>query len=252
MYTKAVVRTPCERLVDGLTCANLGIPDYKKAMVQHLDYIEVLKSCGLEVKVMDADNLFPDSVFVEDTAVLTAECAIITNPGALSRRGETTAVRQTLDFYPELDEIKTPGTLDAGDVMRVDNHYYIGLSERTNIVGAHQLIDILKSHDLDGSMIDVGDILHLKTGVAYLENDTLLVTKEMSKVPEFSRFNQLQVDDNEVYAANCVWINNRIVMAKGFPMTQELLIDAGYSIMEVDVSEFRKLDGGISCLSLRF
>ena len=253
MFSRAIVRTPCENLVNGITTANLGLPDYNLALIQHQGYVDALRKCGLEVIVLDANEGFPDSTFVEDTALLTPECAVITNPGVLSRRGETAGIRKVIrNYYSDIAEISEPGTLEAGDVKMVGNHYYIGLSKRTNEAGAKQLIDILESYRMTGSAIKLEKVLHLKTGVSYLEKNNFVVAGEFITNPEFKKYNQLKIDDDESYAANCVWINDHVLVAKGFPKTKKIIEEAGYNIIEVDVSEFQKLDGGLSCLSLRF
>jgi dimethylargininase len=252
-FTKAIVKTPCENMVKGLTTANLGMPDFGLAIKQHEQYIEALKTCGLEVTVLEADNNFPDSTFVEDVAVLTSECAIITNPGADSRKGETKEIENVLGrFYDNIEFVKSPGSLDGGDVMMAGKHFYIGISERTNEEGAQQLIDILKKHGMSGSMVKLKDVLHLKSGVAYLENNNLLASGEFPGKDAFKQFNVLKVNEEETYATNCVWINDYVLVAKGFPKTKQLVENAGYKTIVLDVSEFRKIDGGLSCLSLRF
>ena len=253
MFTKAIARKPCEAMVNGLTSAKIGKPDYRQALVQHADYIEALKECGLQVTVLAADENFPDSTFVEDVALLTPRCAILTNPGAPSRRLETHAMLETIrNFYPNVEMIEAPGTVEAGDIMMVGDHYYIGLSERTNQAGADQVIAILDNHGLQGSVVKLAEVLHLKTGLGYLENNNLLACGEFLSMPEFQQFNLIEIDPQEAYAANSVWINGTVLTPKGFPGTRASIASEGYKVREVDVSEFQKLDGGLSCLSLRF
>jgi len=253
LFTKAIVRTPCKNLINGLTTANLGLPDYNLALIQHQGYIEVLRKCGLEVIVLNADEDYPDSTFVEDTALLTPHCAIITNPGASSRKGETTAIKNALsEYFSNIETVNDPGTLEAGDIMMVGEHYYIGLSQRTNIKGTEKVINILKKYGMTGSIVTLNKVLHLKTGVSYLENNNFVVAGEFIINPEFQMYNQLIIDDDESYAANCIWVNDYVLVAKGFPKAQKLIKEKGYNIIEVNVSEFQKLDGGLSCLSLRF
>ena len=140
MFSRAIVRTPGRSMIRGLTLSNLGFPDPDLAKKQHRAYIQALESCGLEVFVMEADEDHPDSTFVEDTAILTPECAIITNPGAPSRQGEVTTVRALVErFFNRIEEIQPPGTVEGGDIMMVGSHFYIGLSERTNEEGANQV-----------------------------------------------------------------------------------------------------------------
>ena len=253
MFSNAIVRKPGKSMSRGLTKANLGIPEYQNAVRQHEAYVRALEDCGLKVEVLEADENFPDSTFVEDTALLTPHCAIITNPGALSRRGEIIGIKKVVEeHFSDIEEIQAPGTVDAGDIMMVGSHYYIGVSERTNLDGAGQVINILNKYGMSGSLIILEKVLHLKTGLAYLENNNLVVCGEFLSNPEFEKFNIIEVSENEGYAANCVWINDKVLIPEGYPDTRQKIIDAGYAITEVDLSEFRKLDGGLSCLSLRF
>ncbi len=253
MFTKAIVKIPCENMIRGLTSVNLDIPNYLESLVQHQYYINALRKCGLEVTILDADENYPDSTFIEDTALLTPHCAIITNPGTSSRKGEIHEIKKILiNFYEIVEEIKEPGTLEAGDVMMVGAHYFIGLSERTNAQGASQLISILNKYGMTGSAVSLKNVLHLKSGVSYLENNNLLVTGEFKYHPEFQKYNLILIDGEEKYAANSLWINNNVLVPQGFPITKSKIEVLGYQTIEVDVSEFRKLDGGLSCLSLRF
>ncbi len=253
MFSKAIVRTPCKNIINGLTSADLGLPDYNLALIQHQEYVEALRKCGLEVKVLDADEDFPDSTFVEDIALLTPHCAIITNPGASSRKGETAEIKNVLTkYFSNIETINNPGTVEAGDIMMVGDHFFIGLSRRTNINGAEQLINIFKIYGMTGSVVTLDKVLHLKSGVAYLENNNLAATGEFLSKKEFQKFNILKIDDDESYAANCVWINDHILLPKGFPKAKETIEKVYHNTIEVNVSEFQKLDGGLSCLSLRF
>ena len=253
MFSKAIVRTPCKALNQGITTASLGSPNYQTALVQHSEYVTALEACGLEVTVLAADEQFPDSTFVEDVALMTPHVAILTNPGAASRRNETSSMLPILqNFYNNVEKIVAPGTVEAGDIMMLNKHFYIGLSERTNRQGAEQMIAILQKYGMTGQVVELSEVLHLKTGVNYLEENNLLVTGEFLNKPEFRQYNLLAVDNDEAYAANSVWVNNTVLIPKGHPKTKQLIESAGYVTREVDVSEFQKLDGGLSCLSLRF
>tara|TARA_R110001583_G_scaffold21807_2_gene82495 strand:- start:46940 stop:47701 length:762 start_codon:yes stop_codon:yes gene_type:complete len=253
MFKKAIVRKPGKSMLKGLTTAELGLPDYEKALVQHAEYVKVLKECGLEVTVLEADEKYPDSTFVEDVALLTSECAIITNPGALSRRGEIVEIKNVLkEHYSNIEEVKEPGRVEAGDIMMVGSHFYIGLSERTNKKGAEQVIEYLEKYGMKGMTVSLEEVLHLKTGLAYLERNNLVACGEFLSKEEFQGFNILEIDEDESYAANCIWVNDTVIMPKGYPKAKEVIKSAGYVVKEVDVSEFKKLDGGLSCLSLRF
>ncbi|MDX1699975.1 MAG: arginine deiminase family protein [Melioribacteraceae bacterium] len=253
MFTKAIVRIPSMSMVYGLTTANLGTPDYNLAIEQHEKYIDALKACGLQVIVLPPDEDHPDSTFVEDTALLTTKCAIIANPGASSRKGEVYYIKNVLkQHYPMVEEIEEPGTMEPGDIMMAGEHFYIGLSERTNKEGADQTIRILNKYGFSSSVIPLKNILHLKTGVAYLENNNLLAFGELLEVEEFKNFNLIKVDAEESYSANCIWVNGKVLVPQGYPKTRDKINERGYKTIEIDVSEFRKLDGGLSCLSLRF
>ena len=253
MFSRAIVRQPGKSLVDGITTSGLGAPDFELAMKQHDRYVEALKICGLEVTVMPADEDYPDGLFIEDAALVMAGCAVSTRPGASARRGEVGKVASELSsFYDKVEAIEAPGTLDAGDIMMVGKHFYIGLSERSNQAGADQLIEILSAHGYDGSTVAFTEALHLKSSVSYLESNRMVITGELCAKPEFAEFDHIEIDADEAYAANCVWINNRVLVASGYPKTSKKIADFGYQVIELDVSEFRKLDGGLSCLSLRF
>ena len=253
MFSRAIVRIPSKSLVNGLCSNNLGPPIYEQAIEQHSEYINALKKCGLDVIVLDPDEDFPDATFVEDTAILTPDVAIITNPGAPTRKGETKNIKSVLgDFFQSIETIKYPGTLDGGDILAHGNHYYIGLSTRTNEAGATQLTKILNTYGMSASTVEVENGLHLKSSVAYLDNNYLVALEEYAILPQFQNFNTLSIETHEGYACNCVWINGFVLVPKGFPKAKSTIEDAGYETIELDMSEFRKIDGGLSCLSLRF
>ena len=253
MFKRAIVRKPCKNLVKGLTSADLGLPDFELAIIQHQEYINALQQCGLEVHILEADENYPDSVFVEDVALLTDQCAIITNPGAKSRKGEVDEMEKVLSkFYSNIEKISSPGTVEAGDIMMVGNHFYIGLSDRTNPKGAEQMISILGKYGLTGSSVELNEMLHLKTGVSYLENNNMLVAGEFMNHPEFEKFERIAIPKDEMYAANSLWINDKVLVPAGNYKVKKMIENAGYEVISLDMSEFRKLDGGLSCLSLRF
>jgi dimethylargininase len=253
MFKNALVRQPCRNMVHGLSAAGLGRPDYKKALDQHEAYVAALQDCGLAVTIMAADETYPDSVFSEDTAVLSEKVAVITRPGASSRLGEEVVVAEALSrFYDHLEYITAPGTLDGGDVLRAGNQFFIGISARTNESGAGQLAVILAKNGYLPTLVPLRHVLHLKTGIAYLQNNRLLACGEFVEHPLLSGFEIVPVPQDEAYAANSVWINGCVLVPAGFPRTIKAIERLGYEVVPVDVSEFRKLDGGLSCLSLRF
>ena len=253
MFSHAIVRRPCKAILEGITEAEMGLPNYALACEQHQGYITALKACGLQVTVLPPLERYPDSCFVEDVALMTSKCAILTSPGAPSRRGEVQHIAEAVkQFHPKLEHINLPGTVEAGDIMMVGDHFYIGLSARTNAQGAEQLINILGKYNLAGSMVEMSELLHLKTGLSYLENNNLLTFGEMHSNPIFNQFKRIEIAKQESYAANSVWINGTILVPKGFPDALKAIQQLGYPTIELSMSEFQKLDGGLSCLSLRF
>jgi dimethylargininase len=252
MFAKAIVRSVPETISAGITTAGLGKSDAEKAREQHNRYVTALEECGLEVTVLDADERYPDSVFVEDTAVVTDRCAIVTNPGAVERRGEVHEVAKTLTgLYGDVERIADPGTVDGGDVLQIGDHFYVGLTRRTNRDGAEQLSAILRRYGFGITFLGLQRFLHLKTGVAYLGGDDLVVAGELVGRDEFRGFDNVVVPPEEEYGANCIRINDRVLVAAGYETTKHSIAKRGYEITELEMSEFRKLDGGLSCLSLR-
>lgn len=253
MFKHAIVRIVSKNFQYGLTSSKLGKPDYNKALIQHSNYIEALKKCGLKVLTLDADDRFPDSTFVEDTAVVNEDLAIIANLGATSRKGEEIEIRKVLDkFYENVESIEKPGTLDGGDVLRVEDQYFIGISKRTNKVGALQLKEILKKYGYSCLLVKLKEVIHLKTGLAYIGDKNLIVSGEFIDNPLFQDYNIIKVDEDESYAANCIRVNNYVLIANGYEKLINSISSLGYKILKLDITEFRKMDGGLSCLSLRF
>jgi dimethylargininase len=253
MFKNAIACSPCPAIVDGITSSNLGKPVYSIALDQHNKYVEILKQHGLKTEILPPRSMFPDSTFIEDVALLTSQCAIITRPGEASRQGETRGMKKVLSkYYASIEEIKYPATIEAGDIMMVGDHFYIGISCRTNAEGADQLIKILSKYGLTGSKVPLMKMLHLKSGISYLENNNMLVCGEFIENKNFESFNRIIVDVDESYAANSLWINNKVLVPEGFPKTKGRIEEAGYETIALNVSEFRKVDGGLSCLSLRF
>lgn len=256
MFQHVIVKRPCAAMVNGITDhPELGAPDYQKALQQHDAYIETLRGCGVDVTVLPADEAYPDSCFVEDPAILTEQCAVITRPGALSRRGETAAIEQAVaKFYPaeKIFHITAPGTIEGGDVMRAGDIFYVGRSARTNEEGIRQLTAILAPYGYQVVAVPLSEVLHLKTGVAYLEGNTMLVSGEFLTKPAFAQYTKLEVPESEAYAANCIWVNGTVIVPEGYPTVLAAIQNAGYKTVSCDTSEYRKIDGGLSCLSLRF
>lgn len=256
MFTRAIVRPPAPNFSQGLTTAGLGAPDYERALQQHAKYCAALVECGLKVITLAPDQNYADSTFVEDTAVVTDHFAVLTRPGAPTRAGETASMRRALaEFFPDLASIEAPGTVDGGDVCEAGKHFFIGISERTNEAGARQLIALLGPFGYAGVSVDIRSersLLHLKSGLAYLGDNRLVVTEALAGRADFAGYEQVLVNDAEAYAANCVRVSDFVLMAAGYPVFIRRLQDLGYRTIELEMTEFEKMDGGLSCLSLRF
>lgn len=251
-FTHAIVRLPGENFAQGITSANLGPPSLDMMLSQHNVYIETLRSLGLEVIVLESLPNYPDSYFVEDAAIITPEIAVVTNPGARARRGEEQEIEPVLSQYRETTHIQAPGTLDGGDVLLVEKQVFIGISERTNLSGANQLGQMLEHYGYSWTTIPVGGGLHLKSSVNYIGANKLFLSQQFYDHEAFQAFEKIIVDDEEIYAANTLWVNNHLITPKGFPKTKNKLTSLGFPIIQLDVSEARKMDGGLTCMSLRF
>ena len=257
MFTRAITRKPCKALIDGITTSMFGEgkPDYDLALAQHDKYCEVLRSLGVDVLELPADERYPDSCFVEDPAVVMEHCAIITNPATDSRNGEREEIVDAIKKYyddSQIFHIEAPGTMEGGDVMQVGNHFFVGQSDRTNAEGARQFNEIVTKFGYTSSTVPVTEGLHLKDFVIYLGNDNMLVSAVMNEAEAFQKYNRFVVDADELYAINSMNINDTILVPKGFPKTLKIIEDLGYPTVLVDTSEFGKIDGSLTCLSLRF
>ena len=256
MFRHAIVRPPGPNFADGLTTVNLGTPSFEKALAQHELHCQALAGCGLALTRLPADLRHPDSTFVEDTAVLTPRGAILARPGAESRAGEVVGIEAALaPFFPTFERIVAPGTLDGGDICEAGDHFFIGVSRRTNPEGAQQLARLLAWKGFTSTLIDIREIdsiLHLKSGIAWISERTLVVIEELASDPALAGWDLLRVDPAEAYAANCVRVNEAILVAAGFPRVEKTLKALGLRTIPLDMSEFQKMDGGLSCLSLRF
>ncbi len=253
MFTHAIVRKPCKNFQFGISTSNLGKPDYQKALQQHSKYVKALIKCNLFVLELNEDDRFPDSTFVEDTAIVDKEFAVITSLGAKSRQGEEIEISDKLKtFYNNIELIRKPGTLEGGDVMKVEEHYYIGLSNRTNNEGANQLKGILKRYGYSSTTVPLKKVLHLKTGISYLGDAILLVSGEFKNHPDFRKYNLIEVQESEVYATNSLRVNKYVLIPKGYVNLKKQLLNFSFRVIELEMSEFEKMDGGLSCLSLRF
>ncbi len=256
MFRNAIVRKPGRNFSEGLTTAGLGMPLLDRALAEHGRYCEALQDCGLILSTLEADERHPDSTFIEDTAILTDRVAVLARPGAPSREGEVFGVREVLArFYPSCRAIAAPGTLDGGDVCQAGDHFFIGISRRTNEAGARELASLLAEHGHTSAFVDIRglpEILHLKSALAWLGDGRLVMSGALTGHEAFQGYDVVPVEAEESYAANCVRVNDHVLLAAGYPRFEKRLREVGYSVVVLEISEFRKMDGGLSCLSLRF
>jgi len=256
VFTRAIVRPPGSNFARGLTTARLGAPDLRKALMQHEEYCRALERCGLVILRLGEDERYPDSTFVEDTAVLLRGKAVLTNPGAPERKGEVESIGRILGrYFSSTVRILAPGTLDAGDVCEAGERVFIGISKRTNFAGAAQLAAVVRQTGSFPVEIDIRDlpgILHLKSALSYLGERRLAIIQRLSGDDAFRDFEIYPVVNSEEYAANSVLIGDNLLIPKGFPVFEKSLRTKGLKVVPLEMSEFRKMDGGLSCLSLRF
>jgi dimethylargininase len=253
MFSHAIARKPGKNFARGLTTTLNSEPaDYGLMLKQHEAYLAALSGAGLEVIVLDPQPDYPDAHFVEDTAVVTPNVAVITIPGAAARQGEEESIIPVIADFRRIERIQTPGTVDGGDVLQVGNHFFIGISERTNRQGAEQLGQILRRYDHTWTPVAVGAGLHFKSSVNYVGQNTLLVTPDFAAKEQLQGYDHLVLDRSETYAANTLLVNDHLLIPAGYPKTQRQLETLGLDMVELEVSEVQKMDGGLTCMSLRF
>jgi dimethylargininase len=226
--------------------------DVAKAIEQHRGYEECLARLGVRLTRLPAEPNLPDSVFVEDAAIVLDELAVITRPGATSRRAETESVADALSDFRPLKFIQPPATIEGGDVMRVGRTLYAGLSGRTNREGVSQLRKIVEPHNYRVETIETAGCLHLKTGCAYLGRQTILANRNWINVQSLSGFDLIDVPDDEPCAANILTIGDTVMTPVGFPKTRELIEERGFKTLMIDINELQKAEAGLTCLSIIF
>lgn len=224
--------------------------DVDIAQSQHHGYVQALKELGCAVLELPAEADLPDSVFVEDTAVILPEVALITRPGADSRKPETESITRALRPYRELVFIESPATVDGGDVLVLGKNMYVGMSTRSNHVAVNQMNNLLGKYGYKVQGVELHDCLHLKTAVTRVDNKTLLINRKWVDVEYFEGFDLMDVDESEPFAANCLPINDSIIFPVAFPKTSVKLEAHGYQIKSVVVDELAKAEGAMTCCSL--
>jgi dimethylargininase len=226
--------------------------DYERACAQHKQYEQALRSLGMDVISLEAEPDLPDSVFVEDMALVLDECAIILNPGAVSRRPEVASVEKALAPYRDIFRIQPTGTLDGGDILRVGKTIFVGMSGRSTENAIAQLRDILEPRGYQVRAVNVTGCLHLKSAVTQVGADTLLVNPGWVSREDFPGMQFIEVDPSEPYAANAVLVDGAIIYPSSFPQTRAKLERAGINLVLVEADELAKAEGAVTCCSLIF
>ena len=224
--------------------------DLDIARAQHLAYVSALKQLGCDITELPVEADLPDSVFVEDTAFILPEVAVITRPGADSRRPETESIIRALSPHKKLIHIHEPATIDGGDVLILGKSIYVGLSTRSNQDAIDQLNEYLGEYGYVVSGIQTHDCLHLKSAVTRVNDSTLLVNKNWVDIYHFERYELIEIDPSEPYAANCLPIEDSIIYPISFPKTRARLEERGFKIVSVEVDELAKAEGAVTCCSL--
>lgn len=253
-FTHAIARLPGSSITGGLRAVDTGAPDLAIFLAHHADYVAALRSTGAEVLVLDALEDFPDAVFVEDTALCLPEGAIVMRPGAPTRLGEAARMRPVLEqFYADVREIEAPATIEGGDILVTENEILAGTSARTSEAGIAALARLAADWGYKVRTVDTPEgVLHFKTDCSLLDEETILATRRLASSGCFDGYRVVHVADGEEAAANTIRFNGLVLMPAGFPKTRDTLETAGYDVREIGNSEAAKLDGGMSCLSLRF
>jgi dimethylargininase len=253
-FDQAIVRLPPRSVSDGLRAGDHDGPSYEAVATEHAGYVAALEQAGLAVTVLPPIEEYPDSVFVEDAALVFPEGAIMLRPGAPSRAGESVAMRPTIDqrFDTVLD-LPIGGAVDGGDVLVTPGEVLIGLSARTDQSGAKALAERLAELGYAARIVATpAGVLHFKSACSLLDKETVLVAPELDDGEIFSGLRRVRLPEGDEPAANAVRLNNVILVADGYPRTREMIEAQGVSTVALPVSEIAKIDAGLSCMSLRW
>jgi dimethylargininase len=224
--------------------------DLNVARAQHRAYVNALSQLGCEVIELPAEADLPDSVFVEDTAFILPEAAVITRPGADSRKPETESIIRALSPHIRLVHVREPATVDGGDVLVLGKNIYVGLSTRSNEAAIRQLNDLLCEYGYTVRGVELHDCLHLKSAVTRVDDRTLLINKNWVDTRDFANHDFIEIDPAEPYAANCLPVGGALIFPTAFPKSRAKLEARGYKVVAVDVSELAKAEGAVTCCSL--
>jgi dimethylargininase len=247
----ALVRPPnCDMDAGQRTFVGSVPVDFERALAQHAAYVKALEACGCRVISLPPLPALPDATFVEDVAIVLDEMAILGSPGAASRRAEIALMEPEIGAFRPLTRIEHPATLEGGDVLRVGRTLWVGNSTRTNAAGIAALARIVGSRGYTVETVPVRGALHLKTGCTALPDGRLLLNPEWLDLAPLARFERIEIPRAEPFAANVLPLGNRILCAAEYPQTAALLAAEGYDILPVEISEFAKAEGGVTCLSI--
>ncbi len=253
-FSHAIVRQPCQAITEGLRALDIGTPDIDVFVRHHRDYVDVLRSTGAQVEILEPLEQFPDSVFVEDAALCLQEGAVVLRPGAPSRLGEAAAMMPTLHrYYDEVFSLTGPGFVEGGDILTTEKEILVGTSARTDRQGVEELRGLVDRWGYRVRILETPpDVLHFKTDCSLLDSETILATPRLNASGCFDSYRVILTEEGEDACANTIRFNDLVVMPSGFPKTRDKLVAAGYKVRTIGNSEAAKLDGGMSCLSLRF
>jgi dimethylargininase len=226
--------------------------NYERACAQHGQYEDALRSLGMDVISLEAEPDLPDSVFVEDVALVLDECAIMLNPGASSRRPEVASVEKALSAYREIFQIQSPATVDGGDILTIGKTIYVGLSSRSTEEAIAQMKAILEPRNYEVREVRVTGCLHLKSAVTQVNADTLLINSDWVSKDNFPEMDFIEVDPSEPYGTNAVLVDGTIIYPSSFPKTRVKLQSTGIRMVIVDADELAKAEGAVTCCSLIF
>ncbi len=253
-FDSALVRTPARSVVRGLRADDRGDPSYAGVLREHDAYVAALRAAGVEVTVLPPLEAFPDSVFVEDPALVFAEGAILLRPGVVARAGEVAEIGSALrEIFDTVLELPGSGFADGGDVLVTPRGVMIGLSARTDRAGAEALLACLRQLGHDGGIVETpAGVLHFKTDCSLLDEDSVFSTRRLARSGAFEGFRQILVPEGEEAAANALRVNDVLLVAAAFPRTIAMLDGLGYKVVPVETTEVGRIDAGLSCMSLRW
>lgn len=253
-FNAAIVREPARSVVNGLRADDRGNPTFDGVKTEHAAYIAALRAAGVEVTVLPALENFPDSIFVEDPALVFPEGAVLLRPGAETRANETAEIAPTLrKMFETVLDLPSPGFADGGDVLTTPKSVMIGLSARTDRAGAEGLIASLAKIGRKGEIVQTPEgVLHFKSDCSLLDSETMLSTKRLARSGVFKGFREVLIPEGEEPAANALRVNDVVMVGADYPRTIEMLDQLGYKVVALKTTEIGKIDAGLSCMSLRW